>query len=381
LLMQIFPHIKSSEEVQVEEIGEGSYNRVYGLTIPVRPPPSNPGTIRVLRTGQNTEQFVLRIPINREEMGEDVAEEISREIATLRVVNTRLQIETPRLIQYSTRAENILGKPYVIQTRLRGRSLFDLWESLNNDQLASAIHQITGIVEHITGFGRGWTSCGPQVLSKFPNPVFVAPTTWSAPLTTPTVFQMPIEWMVEQSVRWMAYEQAEEVDEYQLIWSELVKIARSLDREGWLGRDFKLMHNDLYARSIMAVVVNDRTVEITGVLDWDRACFAPESVALRAPYWAWSKDDSEDSVNDELFYPDDEACKNAFLEAASEDFKKFSFSAKAILVRKLFKHFVWGVMHPQQQAGARELIDDVAHQGVFRLEDVDSSGERNMELV
>jgi hypothetical protein len=192
-------------------------------------------------------------------------------------------------------------------------------------------------------------------VDKFAMPGWEKPTAWSTVL--PFVSQTPLEWMEEQATRWKAHEMKHEDQDNEDIWLKLLEIARFLDNNKTLGDSFHLMHNDLYCRNIMAIVEDSDHVKITGILDWDRACFAPYCVALSAPFWTWSIAENEEQVNDEPDNEYDAACKKAFCDAAKDEFKKIAFSKDAILARKLFKIFVTGVVHPTQKADAYQVMD------------------------
>jgi sulfur transfer complex TusBCD TusB component (DsrH family) len=93
--------------------------------------------------------------------------------------------------------------------------------------------------------------------------------------------------------RWREYESTLANEDNIVMWSQVIKIARALSRDvlNESGKDifdgtFYLMHNDLAPRNIMAKVSTKRTVKITGIVDWDGACFVSYCVAMKAPSWA-----------------------------------------------------------------------------------------------
>ena len=85
------------------------------------------------------------------------------------------------------------------------------------------------------------------------------------------------------------------------VWNDFRKIACSMHAHSFIpdAKPFYLCHMDLMARNILVEIVDDFTVNITGLLDWDAdyACFCPKFVAYHAPFWLWLPDDANE--NDE----------------------------------------------------------------------------------
>jgi hypothetical protein len=60
---------------------------------------------------------------------------------------------------------------------------------------------------------------------------------------------------------------------------------------------FHFTHLDLYPRNILVCVTGDSSVEVTRILDWDDALFAPKHMACRAPRWLWEGEEEMDETN------------------------------------------------------------------------------------
>ena len=258
LARDLYPHIQSSMEIKVEKLGQGTYNSVYGLTIPAIPAVSrekhqfDSHQFDSHQSNQSVKEFVVRVPTRRVGEEEEVAEEVLREIATLRVIGLRAQFPTPTIIHYSQETSNALGRRYIIQTRLRGRNLHRLWEDLSLAQAASAARQIAKIVEQIVdvSFANGG-KCStlnldlpsedlqPIEIEKLGIPEWTEKCPWTPSEEWTT--QSPIKWIEEHIHRWIDWEKSQGETDNQEASLDLRKIARALKRDGKLGHDFKLI--------------------------------------------------------------------------------------------------------------------------------------------
>ncbi|KAJ4359321.1 hypothetical protein N0V95_002245 [Ascochyta clinopodiicola] len=94
---------------------------------------------------------------------------------------------------------------------------------------------------------------------------------------------------------WVDYEQEFYPDEDNFApWSKTKAILHSLQRRDLLDNKFYLSHGDLAPRNILAEISDESPIEITGVVDWDFACFAPKFCAYKVPLGLW--DDDEDNA-------------------------------------------------------------------------------------
>jgi hypothetical protein len=111
------------------------------------------------------------------------------------------------------------------------------------------------------------------------------------------------------------------------VWYKLRKITHSMCDLGFIPDtdQFHFCQLDLFARNILVNLPDDKTVEITGVLDWDAryAYFCPKFVAFGAPFWLWLDDDiyedDEELAVAEPKSQEQRQIKNLFEELASEE--------------------------------------------------------------
>jgi len=165
---------------------------------------------------------------------------------------------------------------------------------------------------------------------------------FAQPSQTPAPSQTPFGYLIDHCQRWQKYE--EEIgraSRNKNLWRITIAVAKALDRRGWLGQRFHLTHGDLFPRNILAKITGLETVEITGIVDWDMACFAPKFVALRPPFWAWVGHSMDERDEDLATYEPPEGrfktLKQAFRSAASEEFIIFGLSRESAIARKLFR--------------------------------------------
>ncbi|CAO2656573.1 Nn.00g053760.m01.CDS01 [Neocucurbitaria sp. VM-36] len=377
LVAELFPFVEASSQLVIDEVGAGSFNRVIGVTIlPSKTrPESNTGrhSSKLLLISQ-PQEYVIRMPLDGRDELSRLSSETKFDIAILQVIGSRLAIPVPKVLECDLSANNALAKPFVVQTRLRGQSLQSLAETLNIRQMASAVEQVTKIIEKVAAFTTPAAGFISTENLNFPSTFHIQLMQYPIPTEEVAAMfpgsknaneqtalpQTPFELLVDHCYRWRKYEESVYHYGNKSIWAQILTIVRTLNRRGWLGDRLHLVHDDLYPRNILAVIDSPDTVEITGIVDWDMSFFGPKFVALRPPYWAWMEDYAYERDEDNASIDPEEEhnmlLKIAFMEAASEDFFQFALSQEAILARKLFYILVGGLMSDERRAAAYELF-------------------------
>ncbi|KAJ4372032.1 hypothetical protein N0V83_003805 [Neocucurbitaria cava] len=372
LVAEIFPYVDTSSQLIIDEVGSGSFNRVIGVTIlPKKLCNLTFGSLFKLSCTPQPQEFVVRIPLDGRGEWSRLSSDMKADIAILQVVGSRLNVPVPKVLKYELHENNALEKPYVLQSRLRGQSLRVLANTLNFKQMASAVEQVTKIIEKIAAVTAPAAGFIATENLDFPSDSYihimrnVVPTEEVAKISRMVDNQLalpqtPFEYLVDYCERWRSYEESVDHHGNKALWAQLIAIVGTLNRRGFLGDRFHLVHDDLYPRNILAVVDSPDTVEVTGIVDWDMSYFVPKFVALRPPYWAWMGDYADERDEDNAnVHPENEwgtHLKIAFIKAASEDFVQFALSQEAILARKLFYILVGGLMSDERRASALELI-------------------------
>ena len=339
LAAQLFPETRCSKDLQVEYIGSGSFHDVVGFTVPTlklvtRNPDDTAGSGHF---AIEEEKYVVRMPRS------DVTDpnvDMRRDIAVLRGLSGRLDVPIPRVIAFNVTKNNLLDAPYTLETRLRGRSLEDLVsKDTSEEQNVYVLKQVVQLVENlaqVTAPYAGWIAeefgegidrlfCSSGIPMKF----FDFPFDASALAELPD--RRPLTFMLKLVDLWLEYEHECCPNEDNFAsWFRIKAILHSLQRHDLLGETFHLSHGDLASRNILAEIVDESSIEITGVVDWDFACFAPKFCMYRAPMDMW--DGGEDVAIEE--------CTSELVEIfktiASPEYVRYAVSVDAQLGRKIW---------------------------------------------
>lgn len=321
----------------IERLRGGSFNRIIGITSP---------SVSSSVGGR----YVLRVP--RFDEGQQ-----ERELAILRYVRAHTSIPVADIIFSDATDDNPLGSPYVIQSRLAGSNMFDLYRSLPFEQqkniaiefgrilLAEQAVQnnISGVVEatkneagdHIYRIVRFPVDPEPEI-----NPeVHIPSDTASVRNTYLTLFRLQ-----EASTRQHFPGATMTVDRYQ----RLAAVAEQMDVAG-LFKDIPncLCHLDLMPRNMLVDIRDDGSATISGVLDWDSAILAPSFISCSPPSWIWNwaEDEEEDpaKANDTPDTTEMQDLKRIFEETVGPQFLFYSYSPEYQLARRLFDLALHGI--------------------------------------
>lgn len=361
LAAELFPRAACSADLRVEYVGGGSYHHVVGISVPMPQPAIGEPSSAASNTPSAAEggRYVVRIP--RDDVG-DPHVDLQREVAVLKGLEGQLEVRIPRVVAFDVSTENALGAPYTLETRLRGCSLEDLLGGdASEAQTESAFRQVVRLVEdlaRITAPYGGWVTesgeCGIDErvsASRLPVRLFSFPFEASSLASLPD--QTPLTFMLALADLWIEHECASCPDEANLeSWAKIKDIVHSLQRRDLLGDAFHLSHGDLAPRNILADVVDESSVEITGVVDWDFACFAPRFCAYRAPMDLWDGDEGKalESCNASLI--------RVFEETASEDYVRCAFSKEAKIGRAIWSTVRSGMLDEDRRWRASKNIWD-----------------------
>lgn len=162
---------------------------------------------------------------------------------------------------------------------------------------------------------------------------------------------MPLTFMLELVDLWINYDTDYWPDQETFAgWDQIKSILYSLERRGFLDDAFHLSHSDLASRNIMAEIVDDATIEITGVVDWDFACFAQKFCAFSPPLdmWSGAEDVAVKECPKELIA--------IFKETASVGYVRYALSEEAKFGRKLWSTLLQGVVEDDRRSWAMNVI-------------------------
>ncbi|MCJ1459796.1 hypothetical protein MMC28_010175 [Mycoblastus sanguinarius] len=286
----------------IERLKGGDYNSITGITLPSS-------------YGNKNRKLILRVPRYVEDRTRP-----DREVATLNYVRQQTAIPVPRIARKDFSCDNPLEKPYVIQHRIPGSELEVIWHSLNHSQrcavaselgrvkrtLLSLESPITGLIEAAPE-GIDPAKCPsivPLELGEAHGGFIEEPESETFIDVGPTrARQTTIDFFDSQFRRWRAVTLAQncgEIDREVDLFDNMLKVAREMDGLGLFEPALNcLCHIDLHARNIMVQIRPDSTLEVTAILDWDEAIFAPKFVNCEPPWWLWDWDSNSNHHIDE----------------------------------------------------------------------------------
>ncbi|KAF1996303.1 hypothetical protein P154DRAFT_414104, partial [Amniculicola lignicola CBS 123094] len=384
LLMELFPG-HDTKCFKLERMKGGSYNRIIGVT--VRPPEKKKTRFRKIRDvffrcagyrpkqkANAGDQYILRIP---RLFFDGVDNEMVYHAATLAFLAKRCPYAVPKILVHDKTGNNALGTAYMLQYRLPGQSLFNLWDELNFEQQKSAVRQLSQILldlHKITSHFGGIVGKMNSVydfdtflqVETFPIPDLSAPTNDNPILRTAcSKLQTTRDFLIDLCKR---RKQEEEyncgVGESWPVWDDFTRIINKLDKLGFFNdhRGFHLCHLDFQIRNLLAEVVDNSTIKITGILDWDSALLGPKFLSYRAPFFLWCDDDSQDSDEEQVLHvpenEEDRELKKIFEDTVGPEFLRYATAPEYIILRRMFWKMRSGISSDWELTAAQDIVAD-----------------------
>ena len=323
LCHKIWPSV--TEDFSIERLQGGSRNRIIGIT-----PPS-----AVAGRGKS---YILRIPRYK-------GNEQEERLAVLRHVREHTMIFVPDIIFSDATDSNPLGSPYVIQNRIPGKILSDIYESLSHEQrktIAREIGRIYKLQQTATEEKSGVIQASKNDSGGYkyrighfpvdPEPRLDLGTlslsnTVSVRDTYLTLFRLQ-----EASTRQHFPGETEKANYFK----RLAGLAQDMDDAGLFQYvTHCLCHQKIMPQDVMADILKDGSVKITGILGWGNAIIAPYFTACKPPYWLWGEEVPE-KENDAPKTPENRELKRIFEETVGPQFLIYSSNAKYQLASRLF---------------------------------------------
>ncbi|KAL8989822.1 MAG: hypothetical protein Q9177_001378 [Variospora cf. flavescens] len=249
------------------------------------------------------EKYILRVPGLPDINEAGICEAIENDVAVLGYLSDKLPV--PSIKAYSSMSDNVLQKPYTIQTRLPGASLDNVYEELTHLEKLKIIDQFVLLlaqVESIRFSHAGTFSGSVSAVSSLPERrrIFTAPVIMPFSegdeefMQNPTVARERAGPDVKSLLRshidgWIRTEQKKEESFTLSSLKFLISMVDDLDREGAFRTSphpIVLYHWDLEPRNIIVGKVAG-SWKIQGIIDWDAAHALPRVLTRRAPDWIW----------------------------------------------------------------------------------------------
>jgi aminoglycoside phosphotransferase (APT) family kinase protein len=416
LVRDIFPHSEANIDT-IERLEGGDNNRIVGVNITIaKKKPKEfdffAGSVlsRTLNkmkllpsrfasrvqsrkqeeTSTEIQRYILRIPRRRLGQEDDEKIDLMYDCAILRFAQHITNFPTPKVVRIDITSNNPLGSRYVLQERLRGKRLDGLWEELNHQQRICLAKNMAELLSQLARFHHptaGIIDANSVLMSEYRGTIkeshlnlfqFDYERDYKEN-RLPAKESPPVRLVEELLLGWRAHGKFKHGEHFDDMteWENLAKLARYLHE----GNDvqgvhsgtavfgphnrYYFCHGDLYPRNILVEVVDERTVKISGILDWDDMYIGPAVVAFEAPSWLWKwreydsgeleavklSEDADGTPEDE----EAKAIKTAFEEAISSEFLEYAYAPYSDVARWLWHWAVNGI----GQAEEFELADDV----------------------
>lgn len=249
----------------------GAYNRVIGITLSETGhglPWYSTARLRKLfsacvrgKSGQEAKakHYVLRIPRRS-------VHDLSYQSVTLPYLKDKLPYPTPKCVAYNSGANNPLDEAYMLQERLPGMPLNDLWPNLNHEQRKSAARCVAEVVRDlckVKNICAGVISLRNTAHDLETNHIKIESITIpkrNQPITASDIFQTWVAtpqttgtFLLSTLARQRASLEQLDIPRFPAIWTGITKIVNKLYADGLLpDRDpFFLHHGDLYPRNLL----------------------------------------------------------------------------------------------------------------------------------
>ena len=316
---------------QPSSLGQRVLNRLrtYKAFGSVLPAPQLP-IVKRLRGGDLNHITSIALPSSLQKPQNDLIlrvprwdqKRLDREVATLEFLRRKTSIPLPETVATDFSSNNALEKPYVLQCQVPGSDLDSVWKELSHPQrctiaadlgrvvrtLLSLESPVSGLIEaastvigHKTQFNIVPIEIEDDNLDEGepkPDPI-VDPAARRSPQATLDVFQ---SLFAQHRAAVLAANHGENDHEVEL-WDNMLSVVCQMDNIGLFKSKLNcLCHVDFHSGNIMVDITGDDAIQITAILDWDEAIFAPKFMNCRPLAWLWD-DESEPRVDEDDLDP------------------------------------------------------------------------------
>ncbi|KAF6225975.1 hypothetical protein HO173_012642 [Letharia columbiana] len=353
----------SSNTFHVERLSGGSFNRIIGITV-------------TKAKSQDAIRYILRVP--RFESARP-----NQEVAIVEYVHQYSTIPVARVVAMDFTANNPLKRPYVVQNRIPG---FDLqskkqnFTQLTHEQQCTFSTEFGRILRKLQEMGHstpgqvdiaanqdGSQNYNVRAFDVDADPFGDNPELDDISLAA----QAPnhcstLEFFLSQFGRWKAAASKHDDSIKADYMKCLAAVATQMNEVGFLGDNENcLCHLDLnHAPQNIMVNIQDSSLSVSGILDWDSAVFAPRFVGCVPPMWIWAWDFEEDEdeahANDTPNSLKQQELKQLFEDAVGERFLGFAYPPQYRIARRLFKFAQQGMNASWHIEDADRLISEWA---------------------
>jgi hypothetical protein len=382
--------INEGKTVTVDYLGNGSYNVVYEVNM----------------TGWK-HPIVFRLPLERDHKSPDeiILRELKKHSSKWKALRIPLAASLVR---------NQFPWPFTVMDRIPGDTLNKYWPHISHNERMSLATQFGTIYRDFLNTRSPIAGRISVVSHRGPSKLFLDPL-GSEGTTKPTGMRNMIDIFAKDKSKFhllshyhdlirrtdkisTSYECISVALDWQILMTDLnlnqeydrdtyVRCKVIVDRMNWGGvfskmnqdrAPFTLWHKDLFPRNIMVARDKSNNVEISGIIDWDSAIYAP-SFAAAPPHWMWSRcyfnkvpccgDDFEVEKfwYEECSRPQDHNSKlirEAFYKSAGQEWQRLADDRPSFIARKILDI---AMGHPLSYAGGNST-QQKAREFLYRLE-------------
>ncbi|KAJ4122972.1 hypothetical protein NW768_009963 [Fusarium equiseti] len=343
-----------AQEVAVERLPGGGFNRIIALTR--RPQPD-----------QKTE-YILRIP-------RFDAAQVENEVAALQFVHQNTKIPAPTVVALDGTEQNGLVSPYTVQNRIPGVDLYSSFPKLSHEERCRVAREFGDIFRQMLDIRsqRAGKLVMPTDDKSLTARIHVAPWRSTDPkLITPYTNSEPSEPVHKLLIDIFNARKAEDLDRCPTdtvgpkLMDQFTEMTMELEAGGWFANQhYSIAHLDLAPRNILVDVTADKNLPIiSAVLDWDSAVLAPMFMSCTPPMWIWDWQDDEDederTANNDPTTPEDRELKKLFEEAAGQDYCRLAYEPAYRVARRLVQFAIDGVRSNEDFREAKTMLQEWA---------------------
>ncbi|KAG6354633.1 hypothetical protein INS49_004651 [Diaporthe citri] len=377
------------DEITVERLHGGTFNRVIGLTFTSsqrkdQDLTSSPPTEK--RTSETVSNYILRIPRFKDaRVDDDVAVLLFvKRLPEIELCPRVPEISVPEIIAFDETENNCLGSCFMVQKRLPGQPLVHIYPQLGHEKQRRVARDLGHVYRRMLSV---WSTHAGRLVLPEDNKSLHAEihvTSWdprasifftgeqkprtSAPYRSGRSGDSVLE-LLRRTFQEQKTELRKSVPSDTLrphLFDRVCKMVSEMDAAGYFKEvdgHFALSHLDLEPRNILADLESPPDGQIiSGILDWDSAVLAPAFMSCAPPMWIWDwqEDEHEDErlANEEPATPEQKELKTVFETAAGPQYVRCAYHPAYRLARRLVRFAIDGIRSSEDVKEAEAMLGE-----------------------
>ncbi|RDB27521.1 Altered inheritance of mitochondria protein 9, mitochondrial [Hypsizygus marmoreus] len=318
-LLEVATHTLGSECYRMDKLYEGGFNQVYNLAF------RDENINAIVRINMPYGGGVDVIPPLEERQ-----DRVQSEAATLKWLRENTSIPVPRVFAYDGNPDSNVGAAYIIEERIIGQPLHDVWENLDLESRNKIIQQLAPMQAQLLKasfplIGSLYEDISAPTASRFyvgrsAPPVQVERHKINrGPWRTPREYLHSViteqiqEITFDEERVWAArkHNKADEsgcnIEDFKALYSAILHLVDNVQLLDECDHTFCLSHPDFTTRNML--VAYDDPTSVVAILDWEGARIQPWWFTSPTPAFMWDEQeksprDSEDDDTEGLTWQD-----------------------------------------------------------------------------